>query len=70
MLEDVVCGNRKSILDMVHTVEHLFTELDTLDCCLPDSYKRNFIMLKMKDTAPEIYTSVVQDMFFFWGRRL
>ncbi len=61
MLEDIECRNRKSILDMVHMAEHLFSELDKLDCCLPDSYKRNFIMLKIKDTAPEIYTSVALD---------
>ncbi len=60
-LENVACGNRKAILDMAHMAEHIFCELDKLDCALPDSYKRNFIMLRIKDTAPEIYTSVAQD---------
>ncbi len=31
MLEDTVCRNRKSILDMVHVAEHLFSEMDKLD---------------------------------------
>ncbi len=60
-LENVACCSRKGILDMVHAAVHLFNELDKLDCCLPDSYKRNFIMLRIKDTAPEICTSVAQD---------
>ncbi len=60
-LDDVQCCNRKGILDVVHMAEHLFSELDKIDCCLPDSYKRNFIMLNIKDTDPEIYTSVAQD---------
>ncbi len=41
--------------------DHIFSELDKLDCTLPDTYKRNFIMLRIKNTAPEIYTSVAQD---------
>ncbi len=61
ILEDVCCNSRDKILDTVHMVEHLFTELDKLDCILPESYKRNFILLKIKDTAPETYTTVAQD---------
>ncbi len=60
-LEEVQCCTRGSILDMVHKTEHLFTELDKLDCCLPDAYKRNHILLRIKDVAPEIYASVAKD---------
>ncbi len=60
MLDDLQCSDR-SILDMVHMAEHLFSELDKLDCNLPDAYKRNFILLRIKDSAPEIYASVAQD---------
>ncbi len=61
MLEDVKCDSRDKILDTVHTVEHLFTELDKLECCLPDAHKRNFILLRIKEVAPEIYASVAMD---------
>ncbi len=60
-LENVECSSRNDILDMTHMAEHIFCELDKLKCALPDSYKRNFIMLRIKDTAPEIYTSVAQN---------
>ncbi len=42
--------------------QHLFSELDKLECCLPDSHKRNYILLRIKDVAPEIYASVAKDM--------
>ncbi len=56
------CKNMGSILDTVHKLEHLFTELEKLECGLPDPFKRNYLLIRLKDTAPEIYTSVAQDM--------
>ncbi len=56
------CKDRGSNLDTVHTLEHFFTELEKLECGLPDSFKRNYLMIRLKDTAPEIYTSVAQDI--------
>ncbi len=61
-LENVGCSSRNDILDMTHMAEHIFCELDKLKCALPGSYKRNFILLRIKDTAPDIYTSVAQNM--------
>ncbi len=38
MLDDLQCRDRRTILDMVHMAEHLFSELDKLECNLPDAY--------------------------------
>ncbi len=53
-------------VDTVHKLEHLFTELDKLDCVLPDAFKRNSILLQLRGVAPEIYTAlaVKTDMKF------
>ncbi len=61
MLEDVQCISRDKILDTIHMAQHLFTELDKLECCLPDSHKKNYLLLRIKDVAPEIYASVAKD---------
>ncbi len=58
MLESTECMDRDGILDIVHTADHLFEELEKLGCPLPESYKINFLMLRIRDIAPEIYTSV------------
>ncbi len=43
---------------MVHTVDHLVQELEKLNCTLPESYKINFLMLRIREVAPEIYIAV------------
>ncbi len=58
ILESTECVDQEGILDMVHTADHLFQELDKLKCTLPESYKMNFLMLRIRDTAPEIYTAI------------
>ncbi len=45
---------------MVHKMEHIFNELDKLNCVLPDPYKSNLLMIRIKDVAPEIYTPIAQ----------
>ncbi len=55
---EVKCSGRDGILDTMHRLEHLFTELDKLDCVLPDAFKRNAVLLQLRDVAPEIYTSL------------
>eukprot|EP01084_Bolivina_argentea_P069223 126012_1 len=57
-VHEVKCKGREDLLDMVHIMEHLFVELDKLECKLPDSYKRNTILLQLRTVAPEIYTAV------------
>ncbi len=58
MLESTECVDREGILDMVYTADPLFRELEKLKCTLPESYKMNFLMLRIRGTAPEIYTSI------------
>ncbi len=58
MLEATECVDREGILDMLHTADHLFRELQKLECPLPESYKINFLMLRIRDIAPEMYTTV------------
>ncbi len=48
ILEDVCCNSRDKILDTVHMVEHLFTELDKLDCILPESYKKKLFYSRLR----------------------
>ncbi len=53
---------RGGILDMIHTLEHLFTEMDKLDCMLPESFKRNVVLLQLRSgVAPEIYTALAME---------
>ncbi len=49
---------RDGILDTMHTLEHLFNQLDKLDCVLPDAFKRNAVLLQLREVAPEIYTAM------------
>ncbi len=56
---EVKCAGRDGILDTMHKLEHLFTELDKLDCILPDAFKRNAVLLQLRDVAPEIYTAFI-----------
>ncbi len=51
--------DRHYLLDTMHVLEHLFVELDKLECELPDSYKRNTVLLQLRTITPEIYTAVV-----------
>ncbi len=55
---EVKCEDRQHLLDTVHVLEHLFVELDKLECELPDSYKRNTVLLQLRTVAPDIYTAV------------
>ncbi len=55
---EVKCAGRDGILDTMHRLEHLFTELDKLDCILPDAFKRNAVLLQLRDVAPEICTAL------------
>ncbi len=45
-------------MDTIHKLEHLFTELDKLNCVLPDAFKRNAVLLQLREVAPEIYTTI------------
>ncbi len=54
---EVKCTSRDGILDTMHRLEHLFTELDKLNCVLPDAFKRNAVLLQLREVAPEIYTA-------------
>ncbi len=38
-------------MDTIHTLEHLFTEMDKLDCILPESFKRNVVLLQLRSTV-------------------
>ncbi len=58
MLESTECVDREGILDMAHTADHLFQELEKLNCTLPESYKINFLMLRIIEAAPELCTTV------------
>ncbi len=58
---EMKCEGRRTLLDNMHVLEHLFVELDKLECELPDSYKRNTLLLQIRTVAPEIYASVVSN---------
>ncbi len=57
-VSEVKCTGRDGMLDTMHRLEHLFSELDKLDCVLPDAYKRNAVLLQLREVAPEIYTAL------------
>ncbi len=58
---EMKCEDRCTLLDNMHVLEHLFVELDKLECELPDSYKRNTLLLQIRTVAPEIYAAVVSN---------
>ncbi len=55
------CVERNGILGTMHTLEHLFTEMDKLDCILPESFKRNVVLLQLRSVAPEIYIALAME---------
>ncbi len=64
------CAERDGILDTMHTLEHLFMEMDKLDCALPVSFKRNVVLLQLRSTAPEIYTALAMETNMNFERTL
>ncbi len=55
---EVKCAGRDGILDTMHRFEHLFTELDKLNCVLPDAFKGNAVFHQLREVAPEICTAL------------
>ncbi len=64
------CAERDGIIDTMHTLEHLFMEMDKLDCALPESFTRNVVLLQLRSTAPEIYTALAMEMNVNFERTL
>ncbi len=61
---------RCSSLDTIHTQAHLFTEMDKLVCILPESSKRNVVLLQLRSLAPEIYTALAMEKGMTFHRTL
>ncbi len=64
------CVERDGISDTIHTLEHLFTEMDKLDCILPASFKRNMVLLQLRSVAPEMYTALAMETNMKFERTL